>query len=166
MVCSFFAYRSSSHICPITFDHIWINCNLPFTSGILYSDITDHCHTFLLLWSSHNVSQNVRLSFRCQKPKTCDNFCNDLQTVNWLEAWSVNLNDKVSYFMHRLDESYCKNFPLMNKCASPKRFSKPWITLRLLELIKLKSLYFKLYKRGIVSHNLKKSFKNKLNSLI
>ena len=56
--------------------------------------------------------------------------------------------------------------PLMNKYVSPKRFSEPWITPRLLELIKLKSLYIKLYRRGIVSHNFNKSFKNKLNSLI
>ena len=26
--------------------------------------------------------------------------------LNWLEAWSGNLNDKVSYFMDRLDELY------------------------------------------------------------
>ena len=148
---------------PSLLDHIWINFDLLFTSGILYSDITDHCPTFLLLRSAHNVSENLRLSFRCQKPENHDKFYNDLQTVNWLEAWSGNWNDKDSYIMDRLDELYCKNFPVMNKYISLQRFSKPWITPRLLELVKLKSLSFKLYKRGIVSHNFNKSFKNKLN---
>ena len=49
------------------------------------------------------MSENVRWSFRCQKPENHDNFSNDLQTVNCAEAKSGNLNDTVSYFIAQID---------------------------------------------------------------
>ena len=54
--------------------------------------------------------------------------------IDRLEAWSGNLNDKFAYCIDRLDEIYCKNFSLLNKYVSPKRFSKPWVTPRFPEL--------------------------------
>ena len=30
-----------------TLDHIWINCLVPFKSGVLCMDITDHCPAFV-----------------------------------------------------------------------------------------------------------------------
>ena len=50
---------------PSALDHIWVNECIHFTSGIILSDITDHCPTFLFVnLSRANVIEKVILSFR------------------------------------------------------------------------------------------------------
>ena len=69
-------------------------------------------------------------------------------------------------FIQTINSIYCKSFPLKTKYISVKRLSKPWPTKDLLHLIKQKSLYFKLYKAGIISKTVNYFMKNKVNSAI
>ena len=55
---------------------------------------------------------------------------------------------------------------MQTKHISKKRMAKPWLAPELLKLIKAKSLYFKLSRVGIVSHEFNLNYRNKLNSFI
>ena len=56
-----FSHTDHRHVsAPSLLNHILINFDLTFISGILYSDITDDFPTFLLFRLAHNMSQKVR----------------------------------------------------------------------------------------------------------
>ena len=123
---------------------MWINFNWPVTGGILYSDITDHCPAFLQFkQQSYNKPDLTKLSFRHHKPENLTDFSNKLSDIDWLSLWSGDVDKKVSFFVKCLNELNCNCFPLINKNVSVKRMMKPWLTPRILSLIKIKSLYFK-----------------------
>ena len=72
----------------------------------------------------------------------------------------------MTYFINKLDNIYCKCCPLKIKYLSKKRIDKPWMTGEILALVKEKSTYFKLYKRGLITKAQNNLFKNELNSKI
>lgn len=80
--------------------------------------------------------------------------------VNWMRAWSGDLNDNVKYFVCTFDDLYCGCFPLMTK------FIKPWFTPGLIKSIKTKSQYIKYSKIGVVAQEFNGIYENKLNLLI
>ena len=77
-----------------------------------------------------------------------------------------DLDGKVSYFVNELDQLYCSSFPVMTKRISSKRMGKPWLTPELIKMIKLKSLYFKLSKVGVITGEFNRQYRNGLNSAI
>ena len=66
-------------------------------------------------------------------------------------------------FYEIINKLYCDSFPLVSKQVSEKRSSKPWLTHEILQLIKLKGIYFKYYKQGLISKETNNMFKNKVN---
>ena len=64
-----------------------------------------------------------------------------------------------------LSKAYSKYFPMKTKYICKKRFEKPWLTSGILRSIKVKSNYFKLYKLGLISHEINNRFKNKLTQI-
>ena len=70
-------------------------------------------------------------------------------------TWNFDIyedtNSKVRYFSDTMNELYVKNCPLKTKYLSEKRLCKPWLTGEILDKIKAKSNFFKLYKRGLIS---------------
>lgn len=80
---------------------------------------------------------------------------------------STNLtNGKVTYFDNTLNELYRKHCPIKIKYISVKRLHKPWITNEILEQIRLKSCFFKLYRRGLISKNENNYHKNRCHTII
>ena len=46
-------------------DHIWFNCPDMYTTGIILSDVTDHCPTFIIIKIPDPVkNEKVKISFR------------------------------------------------------------------------------------------------------
>ena len=57
-------------------------------------------------------------------------------------------------------------FPLKVKYVSPKRLGKPRLSSAILNSIKTKAQYLKWVKLGIISSELNRTYRNKLNSVI
>ena len=149
-------------------DQIWLNTIEPFLSGIIQYDLTDHRPNFILI--SHQFTNNhnpmIKMRFRPFHSGIFDSFVSEIQTTNWDFDVYSNVDENFSKFESKLNETYCKYFPIKTKILSKKRLSKPWLTPRLIELIKEKSNYYRLYRNGIISREINNRFKNKVSTLV
>ena len=154
---------------PSTLDHIFINKLEEFCSGVVYTDITDHCPCFIFFNFDHSpVNESLRkITFRPFEEKNLDLLSDILAEFDWD---SIMVGNDVNFlweaFISKLNDLYCSCFPIKIKFISQKRISKPWVTLEIKRLIKQKSEYFKLYKMGLISRNTNNLFRNKTNSFI
>ena len=154
---------------PSVLDHIWINKIFPFTSGILNIDFTDHLPTFLHFSPNQkNIPKNetIRIQLRPFTNNNLETFITELNAMDWDGVLNLNGSECVDNFIRMLNDAYCKNFPLKTKFISEKRLGKPWLSREILNLIRQKSEYFKLYKLGIISKQTNNRFKNRVNKII
>ena len=91
---------------------------------------------------------------------------NKLSDIDWLSLWSGDVDNKVSFFVKCFNELYWSSFLLINKNVSVKRMMKPLLSPSILSLIKIKYLYFKFYKQGLITRELNNCAKNKIQSII
>ena len=107
-------------------DHIRINWAQPVTSGILCSDLSDHCPT-LLFWPHQmaNVDQNIQYSYGCYDQVNIIKSSDKFTTLDWPCLCSRDLNNKVSYYVTVLDQLYCSSSPVKAKHVSFKHVGKP-----------------------------------------
>ena len=107
--------------------------------------------TFLFVHQVAGATQDIKCSFRCYNQTNIVKFSEGLISIDWPRLWPGDLDEKVSYFVNELDQLYCSSFPVMTKRVTSKRVGKPWLTPELIKMIKLKSLYFKLSKVGVIT---------------
>ena len=151
---------------PFLLDQIWTNSFTQFSSGIITSDITGHCPTFLILPHINNVNKKIKITFREHTDYGIELFGRRVyEFVNNL-GLEGNLSEVTELLITELDKVYRTCFPLKVKFASHKRLRKPWLTSAIIKSIKTKAHYFKLSKLGIISNEANKTYKNKLNSVI
>lgn len=72
----------------------------------------------------------------------------------------------LSVFCEKINSYYCQCFPLKTKQISYSRINKPWLTSELIQSIKLKSKYFKLYRSGRISKQLNNQMRNNVNKKV
>ena len=156
----------SSDILPTLLDHIWINFFHNNTSGILFSDLSDHACTFIHLPIILKSDDKVKISFRCHDEASIQLFRNKLLELNWCDILYGDVSQQVLNFDSVVNEIYCSTFPLKIKYLSVKRLKSPWITSALFKSIKTKSRLFKLLKLGHVSLEYYKRYCNTLKSVI
>ena len=159
-----FSNNSSSLI-----DHIWINLIVEYTSGIVLSDITDHCATILKLpffvQKTHSEAK-VKITFRDESESNKLSFSNTLSSFDWNSVFSENVDTYVQKFSNILFELYCTHFPLKTKQVSSRTVMCTWMSKELLQLVKYKSLYYKLFLKGFISKSQNNSFRNKVKSIV
>jgi hypothetical protein len=151
---------------PSALDQIWINSLQRCSSGIIFSDISDHCPTFVHVPIVTDSSDKIKITFRNHNSQNMDAFLHKLSTINWSSVLAGTIHEKLVIFDKILNETYCSTFPIQSKLISAKRLHKPWLTAGLLKSIKVKSYYFKLVKIGMIGESINKAYKNKLTSLI
>ena len=66
-------------------------------------------------------------------------------------------------FLNLINNAYCKNFPIKTKFISSKRTSKTWLSPNVKKLINLKSEYFKMFRRGLITRESNNLVKNLVN---
>ena len=69
-------------------------------------------------------------------------------------------------FLTKVNNIYCKNFPVRTKFISKKRLNKPWFNQEILYLTKVKSHYFKLFKNYQISASDNNAMKNRVKLAI
>ena len=156
-------------ILPTLLDHIWINFFHSFSCGIIFSDVTDHCPTFLLISSNSpkpidNINRKIVFRDHCEN--NLNNFLYKVSLIDWDSLLVGSVDQMLKIFETKINNIYFNECPLKSKILSGKRLVKPWISTEVLKHIKTKSYYFKLYKLGIIDHQLYKSYKNYLSSFL
>ena len=147
-------------------DHIWINQLQGHNSGILLTDVTDHCSIFIQLPIASQNNNKITVTFRIHKQEYIDKFLQELSSTNWQSGEIQCVNSMTSYFVTKLNDAYKRCFPLKTKQVGLKRLQKPWLTPAILKSIKTKSNYFKLYKLGLISKQVNNQYRNKLTTII
>ena len=153
-----------------TLDHIFINKTTPCNAGILTNDLTDHCGTTLncQLFDKPTIRKAPhKITYRPYSDQNYLRLEQKLTETDWdLIMTSNNINLLYDSFFNYLNEIYCICFPLKIKFISEKRMNKPWINDTIINKIRLKSDYFNMYRRGLISKEINNTFKNKLNKEI
>ena len=151
---------------PTLLDHTWINFYTGFQSGILLSDITDHCPTFIKLPNLCVNNKKIKLSFRVHIDENVQRFKRAISGANWHLDDGRDVHGKTAGFVDEINSLYRMCFPVKVKYVSEKRLNKPWLSTGILKSIKMKSHYFKMYKLGQINHSFLKKYNNRLTSVI
>ena len=152
---------------PSLLDHIWYNQLDILGCGIFLCDITDHCPVFIKIHAERQPTSQVRVQFRSHDAVSFDLFHGSIRSLTWEHLYSIqDVNEQCQYFISRINDVYCRSFPLKVKSLSVERFKKPWLTPNILKCIKTKALYFKQYKLGLISSSVNNSYKNKVTAMI
>ena len=152
---------------PSLLDHFWTNEISLFSCGIVLTDVTDHCMTFLIHRTKNlNKSTKTKITFRLTNETNKNRFRTLLQNFDWDSIATDDVNIYTDKFIKCIDSLYCDCFPLKIKFLPTKVLEKPWITSDIRKLISYKSQYFHLFKLGVVTENDNKTFKNKVHSII
>ena len=72
-------------------DHIWLNCPDMYTAGIILSDVTDHCPTFIIVKIPDTVkNEKVKISVRLVDELGMQEFESGLRCVSWSFSDDIN----------------------------------------------------------------------------
>ena len=129
-------------------------------------DNTDHCPTFLKLPIAGDNNRKIKLHFRIHNSECMNRFKTEIPS----RLSNINYDDDVNVttlkMIRDVNSVYVKCFPVRIKLVTEKRLCKPWITTGIINSIKTKSRYFKLYKLSIKDEHLNRKHRNLLNSII
>ena len=151
-------------------DHIWINKNVPYNSGVIDFDLTDHSPIFLI----SNLETKEFLTDKLTEIKTrpfSDQNLNSLKHKIVSTDWSIiynnlDCNKSCTNFIELINKLYIQSFPLKTKFISAKRLSKPWLSNYLKKQINLKSHYYALFRQNLITKQTNNNLKNKVNRMI
>jgi len=150
---------------PSLLDHIWFNGLVEYRSGIICFDVTDHFPVFLSFNFSVKCDDKIKVSFRCHLPENVECFRRKLQLYRFnLANASVSMNTE--RFIREIMTMYYESFPIRNKFVTCKRLQKPWLTAKLIKCIRNKSVYYKLYRLGIISREVNNEYRNRVTRLL
>ena len=152
-------------------DHIFMNKLIPYSSGVICLDITDHFPTFVQMKINLNdkieCGYTQKIIFRNYSDDNLNLFAEKLSLMNWdFINTNVCVNFAFENFLKTISDLYCNLFPVKTKYLTANRLNKPWITKELLKLIKLKSEYVRLFKLGVISKESNNKFKNYVTTII
>ena len=141
------------------------------TSGIIFSDISDHLPIFTFFCQSHtNNICNINHTPPIINTQTKEKFKSALANCNW-ESVLCSVDPDVAYqnVLSIYNRTYEKCFPLKILSRRKARlFNKPWITKGLQKSIKTKSKLYKLFLQNPSFENDSKykKYRNKLHHLL
>ena len=114
------------------------------SSGILYSDVSDHLPIFIILPDeTHKPEFGRETSYKCIfSAKNQDMFCNLIDEESWQNLIFVKKNPNTSYslLIKWINSIYDKCFLLTKVKCKGISASKPWLTASLLNCCKDKQI--------------------------
>ena len=154
-------------VLPSLLDHIFLNKICSYSCGILELDLTDHLPTFLNLnYDLVDTNEKIKIQFRLINDSTKISFKNLIENFNWNSILNADADIYTENFISALNNLYCKAFPLKTKCINKNRHFNLWITSEIINLLKVKSDYFFLYRAGMITKEENNNFKNKVNKIV
>ena len=154
---------------PSLLDHIWLNKLTNFKSGILTLDFTDHCPIYCDIFISKKNCQpdkKIKIEFRSMDESNHNHFIDLISNFEFSSLSSSDIDQYVQSFLTKLNHLYQTAFPIKQKFVSQKFLENPWITSNIKKLIKMKSTFFSLLRKGLISRADNNHFKNKVKFII
>ena len=143
-------------------DNIFINTQLQFQSGLIYSTISDHYPIFISvknlpvnITDTHEVKYRLIDETMIRKFKFAIN--NALQNI----ITSIpDAKDAFDKFFDTLNLLYNRFFPIKTKIISNKSIRKPWVNEILIRRIEIRERMGKLARRGLIEKKIFNEFRN------
>ena len=138
---------------PILLDQILVYLSLSCISGVIILDFANLCSQFLNLpiKSKKKLVEKKKLSFRNHLQLIYSTFREHMLSFIW-NFFLLKLWERISgKYYDLMKENYISSFLFCTNLANKKRNCNPCISSTLLTMRKQKSLYFNLYKRGIIA---------------
>ena len=153
-------------------DNIFVN-NLEesFTSGILFTDLSDHLPVFQFTGSiQHKTNSSTTTSYKYRQinEKYMSHLCQNLERENWLDIFNIdNPEEAYNQFFNKLHDTYDKSIPLKKSKFGNLSRKIPWLTKGLLTSRKTKNKLYKKYLRkpNEINERKYKRYRNKFNKL-
>ena len=150
-------------------DNIFVNTQLDFKSGIIYSSISYHYPVYISIpqINDQQPEENNTIKYR-----TIDNFSiSKFRTAlsNSLNSFLNGITDpRIAFtrFYTLIDELYNKYFPIKTKIVSKKAQQKPWIDQTLANKIKIKDKLGRQSRKGRIDRKIYTEFRNNLTAQI
>ena len=156
-------------------DNIITNVNKQnVSSGILYSDISDHLPIFSLFSRSQcnqTLSRERNSLVRIYTPEKIQRLNLDLSTEEWGDVLMLqSVEEAYKLFMTKLHYFLDRNVPKTTamKKSSRKYIKKPWVTRAILKSIKKRNILYKASIRNPTITNVQKykTYRNRLTSVL
>ena len=154
---------------PSLLDHVWLNKLTNFKSGILMLDFTDHCPIYCDIFiakKTQQVDKKIKIEFRSMNEANHDHFVHLLSDFEFSSLSSSDIDQYVHAFLDQINFLYQSAFPIKHKFVSQKYLENPWITSNLKKLIHMKSTFFSLFRKNLISRSDNNHFKNKVKAII
>ena len=146
-------------------DNIFVSNYIPFTSGTLFWDISDHYPVFTILDEIlRNEHQTETIRFRLLKDDNIDNFVHELSEHDFLDVLDcTDIDEAIDLFDLKVTELLNRHCPIITKQITWKDRAKPWVNSHLKHLIKKRHSYFNKLKRNRVTPEFYRFFRNYVN---
>ena len=136
------------------------------TTGIFYSDISDHLPCFAILEYPSKIPKQPRPKVRVYNKASTQNFIQDLQNVDWRPIYDdVNPSSSFKTFLDIYKNLYDKNFPLQTQ-SRKKSKQNPWMTKELNNMRKTRDRNKIKVTQGILDEKEYKKHKNKTRQMM
>ena len=89
-----------------------------------------------------------------------------VESFDWSLLTCSDVHENTLNFLSTLNKLYCECFPLTHKYLSVKAQLNPWFKSYHRNLIRAKSLFFELYKSGLVTKTENNFFKNRVKYIL
>ena len=147
-------------------DNIFVNDNVNYNSGIIFSGISDHYPIFISIPCNltnvnfGNLEIKYRLidDYRIRKSKSALANNSIIQTITLMESAETAFTT----FFNIFNQIYDKYFPIIIKNVTKKSLQKPWITNSMTEKIKRKHYLAKSANTGKIDKKIYSDFRNNL----
>lgn len=150
-------------------DNIWINeLNEKLTSGIFYTDITDHFPMFSINYNYKIEKKNSFLNKRVYSNENKEKFKNEISSINWATVLELdNAQEAFTLFYDKYRAIYDKYFPI-HEVKLGYKTKKTWLSKGLLKSIKYKNYLYILSRKNPSQSNTEryKTYKSNLNRLL
>ena len=158
----------NSSVSATCLDHFWSNFAFSANSGVISIDITDHCPIFLAfpIAIDKSINDKTKITFRDLSSGNKIIFSNKISEFDWTGLFCTDVSRFTQGVLSTLDAFFKDSFPIKCKFISKKRLINPWMNSECLELIKLKSEFFKRFKRKLITPVENNAMKNLVNSKI
>ena len=151
-------------------DHIWVNDAIINVSGILLTDISDHCPTFLFTKSTLITSNTSRKKQRILSERNCARFSRAIAQMDWHNViQKPTAQDAFTSFYQSYTQIYNSCFPYTDQTTtSTYKTRKPWLTTGMKNSIRTKNKLYIKYLKSPTDNNKKiyQTYRNKITSLL
>ena len=144
-------------------DNFFMNTQLNYQAGLIYSGITDHYPIFISIKTPKNDQQNdqIIIKYRVLDDHSTRKFKYALNnTLKNAIIEMDNAHSAFAEFFKQLNFLYDKYFPIKSRIMKTKEKLKPWVTSYLIQRIKERDRLNKLANRGRINKDAYKNLRN------